>query len=174
MWLVFECVATARVGFQTWIWSTGHCELGQGVVSWFQWWKKLDLSLFFLNWTGVLTWSLLPKLPPWKLELWFVLWSLVLFSWLFIAMNLPDGLCMEYCCNAWIVALSWYLDILDKLQKQLHRMFGPTIAASLESLVHSQNVASLSFSYSGNVHLNWLNWFHFLIFLGGQLDILIT
>ena len=39
-----------------------------------------------------------------------------------------------------------------------------------------QNVASLSPFYSyyfGNVHLNWLNWFHYLILKGGQLITLI-
>ena len=33
-------VATTRIGFQTWIWSMRHCELGQEVVCWFQCWQN--------------------------------------------------------------------------------------------------------------------------------------
>ena len=28
-------------------------------------------------------------------------------------------LCMEYCCHVWASAPSWYLELLDKLQKQI-------------------------------------------------------
>ena len=83
---------------------------------------------------------------------------------------------MEYCCHVWTVASSCYLELLDKLQKRICKTAGPSLAASLEPLVHSQNVASLSLFLSttlGNVHLNWLNWFHFLILEGGLLVILI-
>ena len=34
-------VATTRIGFWTWIWSTRHCGLGQEVPCWFQCWKNL-------------------------------------------------------------------------------------------------------------------------------------
>ena len=51
--------------------------------------------------------------------------------------------CME-CCHVWAGAPSCYLDLLDKLQKQIWRIVGPSLAASLEPLAHHQNVASLS------------------------------
>ena len=55
--------------------------------------------------------------------------------------------CMEYCCHIWASAPSCYLDLLDKLQKQICRIVGPSLAASLEPLAHCQNVASLSLFY---------------------------
>ena len=54
---------------------------------------------------------------------------------------------MEYCCHIWAVAPSCYLDLLDKLQKRICRIVGPSLAASLEALAHCQNVASLSLFY---------------------------
>ena len=52
--------------------------------------------------------------------------------------------CVEYCCHIWAGAPSCYLELLDKLQKQVCRTVGPSLAASLEPLAHCQNVASLS------------------------------
>ena len=52
--------------------------------------------------------------------------------------------CMEYCCHVWAGAPSCYLELLDKLQKQICRTVGPLIAFSFEPLVYSRNVASLS------------------------------
>ena len=52
--------------------------------------------------------------------------------------------CMEYCCHTWASAPNCYLELLDKLQKQICRTVGPSLAASLEPLAHRQNVASLS------------------------------
>ena len=54
---------------------------------------------------------------------------------------------MEYCCHVWDGAPSCYLELLDKLQKCICRTVGPSLAASLEPLVHYQNVASLSLFY---------------------------
>ena len=50
------------------------------------------------------------------------------------------------------VSFSWgspscYLDLLDKLQKRICRIVGPSLAASLEPLAHRRNVASLSLFY---------------------------
>ena len=56
-------------------------------------------------------------------------------------------LCMEYCCHVWAGAPSCYLELLDKLQKQICRTVGSSLAASLEPLAHCRNVASLSFFY---------------------------
>ena len=55
--------------------------------------------------------------------------------------------CMEYCCHVWVGAPSCYLDLLDKLQKRICRIVGPSLAASLEPLAHRRNVASLSLFY---------------------------
>ena len=55
--------------------------------------------------------------------------------------------CMEYCCHVWAGAPSCYLKLLDKLQKQICRTVGPSLAASLEPLAHRRNVTSLSLFY---------------------------
>ena len=52
--------------------------------------------------------------------------------------------CMEHCCHVWAGAPSCFLDLLDKLQKRICRIVGPSLAASLEPLAHRRNVASLS------------------------------
>ena len=44
--------------------------------------------------------------------------------------------CMEYCCHVWAGATSCYLDLLDKLQKRICSIVGPSLAASLEPLAH--------------------------------------
>ena len=83
--------------------------------------------------------------------------------------------CMGYCCQVWAGTPSWLLELLNKLQKRICRTIHPSLAESLELLPHCQNVASLSliYRYYFDVHLNWLNWFHFLILEGGLLVILI-
>ena len=53
---------------------------------------------------------------------------------------------------------------------------GPSLAVCPQPLARRQNVSSLSFSVGIallDVHLNWLNLFHFLILEGGLLVILI-
>ena len=54
---------------------------------------------------------------------------------------------MEYCCHVRAGAPSCYLELLDKLQKQICRTVGPSLAASLEPLAHRRNVTSLSLFY---------------------------
>ena len=44
--------------------------------------------------------------------------------------------CMEYCCHVWAGAPSCYLELLDKLQKQICRTVGPSLAVSLEPLAN--------------------------------------
>ena len=44
--------------------------------------------------------------------------------------------CMEYCCHVLAGNTSCYLELLDKLQKQIYRTIGPSLATSLESLAH--------------------------------------
>ena len=36
--------------------------------------------------------------------------------------------CMEYCCHVWAGAPSCYLELFDKLQKQISRTVGPSLA----------------------------------------------
>ena len=55
--------------------------------------------------------------------------------------------CMEYCCHMWAGAPSCYLELSDKLQKQICRTDGPSLPVSLEPLAHRRNVASLSLFY---------------------------
>ena len=55
--------------------------------------------------------------------------------------------CMEYCCHVCAGGPSCYLDLLDKLQKRICRIVGPSLAASLEPLAYRRNVASLSLFY---------------------------
>ena len=54
---------------------------------------------------------------------------------------------IPYVLHFWTGAPSCYLELLDKLQKQIYRTVGPSLAASLEPLTHHQNVASLSLFY---------------------------
>ena len=55
--------------------------------------------------------------------------------------------CMEYCCHIWACGPSCYLELLDKLQKQICRTVGSSLAASLEPFAHHWNEASLSLFY---------------------------
>ena len=54
---------------------------------------------------------------------------------------------MEYCCNVRASALSFCLELFDKLQKRICRTVGPSLAASLKPFAHRRNVASLSLFY---------------------------
>ena len=54
---------------------------------------------------------------------------------------------MEYCCHVWAGAPSLLIGLLDKLQKQICRTVGPSLAASLEPLANRRNEASLSLFY---------------------------
>ena len=124
MWSGIWSVATTRIGFWTWIWSTRHWTGVRsgllismlGKLSWFHltglitmgllMWKWMGLflrknhllicwgGLSLLNLIGALTLSLLLKLPPRKLELWFTLWSFLLLKLLCVSINLPY-------CHAW-------------------------------------------------------------------------
>ena len=55
--------------------------------------------------------------------------------------------CMEYCCHVWAGTPSYYLELLNKLQKRICRTVGLSLAVSLEPLAHRRNVASLSLFY---------------------------
>ena len=56
-----------------------------------------------------------------------------------VALNLYKSTicpCMEYWCHIWAGAPSCYLKLLDKLQKRIRRIVGPSLAASPEPLPH--------------------------------------
>ena len=55
--------------------------------------------------------------------------------------------CMEYRCHVWAGVPICYLELLDKIQKQICRTAGSSLAASLETLAHRRNVAYLSLFY---------------------------
>ena len=44
--------------------------------------------------------------------------------------------CKEYCCHIWAGAPNCSLELLDKLQKQISRAVGSSLATSLEPLAH--------------------------------------
>ena len=79
--------------------------------------------LSLLNWIGAVTLSLLLKLPPRKLEPWFVLWSFFLLRLLCISINLPyahvwntvvmSGLVLPVATwNCWISYRNGYAELL--------------------------------------------------------------
>ena len=55
---------------------------------------------------------------------------------------------MEYSCHVRAGAPSCYLELLEKLQKQICRIVGSSLAASLDPLAHCGIVASVSLFYS--------------------------
>ena len=61
--------------------------------------------------------------------------------------------CMKYCCRIRTGVPSCYLELLDQLQKRTCRIVSPSLAVSLESLTHCQNVASVSLFWSELVEL---------------------
>ena len=46
---------------------------------------------------------------------------------------------LGYSCHVWAGAPSYYLKLVDKLQKGICRTVGPSLAASLELLAHRRN-----------------------------------
>ena len=105
--------------------------------------ENSSFKVLGLTFSSKLDWgTLLLQLSIRKLELWFVLWSFFFLRFLCISINPPYG-------HAWNTVVmsgapSCYLEFLDKLQKQISRTVGPSLAASLEPLPHRRNIASLS------------------------------
>ena len=130
-----------------------------------------------LNWIEALTLSLLQKLPPRKLQSWFVLRSFFLLRLLCISINLPFVHAWNTVVMSGLVLLvaSWNCWINYK-NGYLWRTVGPSTAASFGPLAHRRNVASLSIlcRYLADVYLNSLNWFYFLTLEGGPLIIMIV
>ena len=61
-----------------------------------------------------------------------------------IFINLPYTHVWNIVTHVWAGAPNCYLQLLDKLQKQICRTVGPPLAVSLEPLARCRNVASLS------------------------------
>ena len=72
--------------------------------------------LSFLNFIGALTLSLLLKLPPRKLEPWFVLWSVFLLRLVRISINLPYG-------HAWNTVVMFGLVLFLLFSREVHSLF---------------------------------------------------
>ena len=151
-------VATTRIGFWTWMWSTrldwdrkwladfnaGKTQLTSfdqsnkivpddvktdgSVLLWKNYLLKCWCCVSLLNQIRVLELSLLLKLPSRKLELSFSLWSSFLLRFLCISINLPYDLAWN--TAIWVCAPSCYLEMLDKLQKLLWGTVGHSFAAS--------------------------------------------
>ena len=72
--------------------------------------------------------------------------------------------CIEYCYHAWAEPPTYYLDILDKLQKRVCKTVGASLAASPEPLACRRNEQVFSIGITlVDVHLKGVNWFRFLI-----------
>ena len=71
-------------------------------------------------------------------------WGLLLFMFLCIYLSNKHRMLS---CQSWFS--SYYLQLLDKLQKLICRIVGPTIAASPGPFTNRWNVASLSLRYLG-------------------------
>ena len=59
----------------------------------------------------------------------------------------PEVALYLYKSRVWAVAPSCYLELLDKLQKQICTTVAASLATSLKRLTHHQNVASLNLFY---------------------------
>ena len=132
----------ASISLWTWIRSKRDCGLGQELTCSFQCWFHLTslitlvllmwkwMCLFLrknhllrcwgwlshLNWIRALKLSLLLKLPPRKLEPWFILWSFFLLRLLYISINLPYSLAWNIVAMSQLVLLvaTWICGISYK------------------------------------------------------------
>ena len=106
---------------------------------------------FLLNWIRALTLSLLLKTTFKKIgalnhSMTFLSPEVVLY---FYKSNIQPY--MEFCGHVWAGAPSCFLELLNKLQKQICRTTGLSLATSIETLAHCRNVASLHLSYGYNL-----------------------
>ena len=113
--------------------------------------EKSSFKMLVLTFSSKLDWGSyiisIPKTAPKKI-------GALIYSMKFLSSEVALYLyestiraCMEYCCHVWASAPSCYLELFDKLQKQICRTLSPSLAASLEPLDHCGNVASLSVFY---------------------------
>ena len=129
-------------------------------TSWCKWmWKWMGLFLrknnllrcwawlSLLSWNGVLTLSVLLKLPPSRLEPWFALWSFFLRRLFCISINLPYSYVWNTVVIFGLVLLIATWNCWISYKKWICRTVGPSLAASFDPLAHRQNIASLSLFY---------------------------
>ena len=129
-------------------------------------WKCLD-SLSFLNWTGTFTLFLLLELPP---KNWDLIFSMKFFSseiTLDPCMSIIQP-CMEYSCQVWVDVASYYLDMLNNLQKWICWL----LVLHLLLLLNPWPIAEMQPAKVFSIDMNWLKWFRFFVPVGGQLMIL--
>ena len=180
MWWEIWSVATTSIGFWTWIWSRRHWTgTGSGL---------LISMLEKLHWfclTSLTTLVLLEKSYFKMLGLTFSSnFRLDLLHYLYCQKCLQENCGLHLLCE---VCFSWSCSINTVVMSGLVLLFATWNCRIsyknryagllvLQFLVHYQNVASLSFfyRYMVDVHLNWLNWFHFLILKRGLLIILVN
>ena len=131
MWSGFRSVATTRIGFRTWIYSLGN------IISSF---KMLGLTFSLkLDWDFYITSiakNVSKKIAAFIHSMKFLSCEAALY--LYKTTIRPF---VEYCCHVWIGVPNCYLELLDKLQKQICRTVGFALASSLEPLAHRRNVA---------------------------------
>ena len=105
-------------------------------------------------------------------------WCLDLFykdSFFWVCTYLPKATihpCMEYCCHIWAGAPTCYLDMKNKLQKRVLKIFQYTCYFSwfLGSSSKCDEFNSIDLTFE-DVHLKWLDWFLFIVLVGGLLII---
>ena len=118
------------IGFWTWIWSMGHCRLSQENAG------KTQLVLCDQSFnTGAIDVKMDRSVHEEKS------------SFKMLGLSVSSKLNWDfdincYCCHVWTGAPSCYLELLDKLQRQICRAVGSSLAASLEPLAHCWNVGS--------------------------------
>ena len=139
-WLVdFNAGKTQLVLFHWFYW----CEDG-----WVFSWRKISFKMTGLTFSSKLDWgsymisiakTTSMKIGAWIRSIEFPSCEVALYLYKFTIQS-----CREYCCHIWTGVPSCYLELFDKLQKEICRTVGPSFAASLEPLGHHWNVASLS------------------------------
>ena len=161
MWSGIWSVAIIWIGFWTWIWSTRHCGLGRKWLVDFNAAKTQLVSFDQFNNTGAIDMKMNDSVLEEKSS--FKMLGLTFSSKLDrdsciisitktseVALYLSKSTirpCLEYWYHIWAGAPSSYLKMLDKLLKRILETVGPSLAASLESLAHRRNVASLNLFY---------------------------
>ena len=105
----------------------------------------LEVDFLFSDGLGLLHYLLLNcHLENWSLDLFYE----VSFFWVALCLyNSNIQPCMDSCCHVWAGIWSYYLELSDKLQKQICRTVDPSFAASLEPLAlplsnHHQNAVN--------------------------------
>ena len=149
-WLInFSAGKTQLVSFDqsNWFHLTSHTGAADVKMDGSVLEKKSSFKMLGLTFFSELDWgyyvSLLRKVPPRILDYWFILWRFFLL-YLYKSALWP---CIEYGCHVWAGAPSWYLELVDMLQKCICKSVGPSFAACVEPLAHNWNATILSLPY---------------------------